>query len=135
MTWTAEAIEAHEDELIAINIIHQLYERGENALGESIMDYAPYTLYTTRIKLAKGQPVDRVTLNDTGAFYAGIYIDTTNNKLTVMSADEKTGELVAKYGEDILGLNEDYLSTFLHEVLKEHIFKLIKDALFVEDLL
>ena len=82
----------------------QMY-RGEKALGIPIVP--PYTLYTVYIKTAKGQPTDRVTLKDTGAFYEGIYVERHGKELVFDSTDEKTSDLKEKYGESIFGLQKE----------------------------
>lgn len=79
----------------------QLFQ-GIRSDGEAITP--SYTARTVRIKQQKGQPVDRVTLRDTGDFYRGILIDVRQDIFTVQSADEKNISLQAKYGTAILGL-------------------------------
>jgi len=66
-----------------------------------------YTNLTVAIKTKKGQPTDRVTLKDTGAFYSGIKATVKSNELIIDSTDSKTSDLFTKYGSgQLLGLNE-----------------------------
>lgn len=65
-----------------------------------------YTFVTTDIKLRKGQPVDRVTLKDTGDFYNEIYARQHGQEVIIDSSDNKSGKLKEKYGEKIFGLTE-----------------------------
>ena len=44
----------------------QLFTTGEDGDGVSLGNYSPITI---KIKKRKGQPTDRITLKDTGAFY------------------------------------------------------------------
>ena len=75
---------------------------GFYANGEPIVP--PYTNFTIRIKASKGQETDRVTLLDTGAFYAGIFAKVEGEELVIDSTDGKSGDLKEKYGDDIFGL-------------------------------
>lgn len=63
-----------------------------------------YTKRTKQIKEKKGQPTDRVTLKDTGAFYQGIRIDVVGELIRINSVDPKTSALETKYGKEIFGL-------------------------------
>ena len=68
-----EAVANSSEAIIDANV-SQLYDKGINRLGVSIMDYAPYTPATVAIKRAKGQPTNRVTLRDTGDFHNDFFI-------------------------------------------------------------
>ena len=50
----------------------QLFTTGEDGNGLSLGEYSPITV---KIKQSKGQPTDRITLKDTGAFYNSYEID------------------------------------------------------------
>jgi len=50
-------------------------------------------------------PLGVVDLKLTGAFYQGFFIDVSRFPLMFDSTDEKAGELKAKYGEAIFGLD------------------------------
>lgn len=93
------AVIAHEAEIIKANQ-EQLYEYGQNPLGLSLGEYTPIT---KKIKIRRGQPIDRVTLYDTGEFYAGFRVLTDNTGFSVTSDDWKTEELLKRWGS-IFGL-------------------------------
>lgn len=98
---------------------------GINADGENIKpEYAPRTV---AIKNKKGQPTDRVTLRDTGEFYAGIFLEPREDIYVIDSADEKTDALVKKYGEEIFDLatkNKDkYVEENLEQVFMDRVHK------------
>lgn len=65
-----------------------------------------YTRRTVQIKRAKGQPTNRVTLRDTGDFHDSIKADFTGDEITLSATDPKTRELLAKYGPEVLGLDD-----------------------------
>lgn len=78
---------------------------GIRATGADIRPaYAPLTIL---IKDQKGQPTDRVTLKDTGAFYEGIFVDVNSETFEIDSSDEKSEALKVKYGERIFGLTPE----------------------------
>lgn len=87
----------------------QLFEEGIDGKGRKLREYKPFTV---AIKKQKGQPTNRTTLFDSGDFYRGFdLIFTDQNAIGVFSRDEKTPELIDKYGADIF--------TFTVENIKE----------------
>lgn len=86
---------------------------GETALGTPIMP--SYTPFTVMMKQKKGQPYERVTLRDTGAFYDGIFVKRQGNELVFGSTDGKTGKLTEKYGEAIFGLKMEAYGSLSEE--------------------
>jgi hypothetical protein len=84
-----------------------------------------YKDITIEIKQSKGQPVDRVTLRDTGAFYTGIRVEVKGDNVDHFSTDPKQEKLRKKYGEKIFGLN----TQFKGEVIREDIQPVLKQRL------
>lgn len=118
---TDAIVKVSED--IVIMQMERLY-RGLNADGSYIVpDYKPYTII---IKAKKRQPIDRVTLKDTGAFYDGIFVERRNETIFIDSADSKSEGLQAKYGEKIFGLR-DGEKDFLKEQTTDIIVCYIKE--------
>lgn len=76
----------------------------------------PYTQNTVRIKRARRQPFDRVTLRDTGDFQDGIVIDYGADEFRYDSTDDKRARLTRKYGEPIFGLNDQSLAQLIEVV-------------------
>lgn len=111
-----------------MNAISQLYDKGENANGVDIWSYMPYRPFTIEIKNQKGQPANRVTLRDTGVFQQSFYLETTRTKFAITSDDDKTDELVDKYGADIFGLNKENKAR-LQRICKNEILKTFKEYL------
>lgn len=95
------------DYIIELNTKNQLYDKGIDAKGERIGSYSPKT---KAIKDANGEISDHVTLLDTGKFYESFRVFLQGSDL-IISADtiKDTDDLIFKYGQDILGLNEDSL--------------------------
>ena len=68
-----------------------------------------YSLKTILIKEKKQQPTDRVTLLDTGDFYASLYLVQKEKSLEIDSKDvdqTKVNRLLDVYGENIFGVTE-----------------------------
>lgn len=72
-----------------------------------------YTDLTIQIKEEKGQPTDRVTLKDTGAFYKGLYADLQGTTIIVASSDSKSEKLEEKYGKTIFTLDPDHKREYI----------------------
>lgn len=86
----------------------QLFEKGIDGKGRRLIDFEPYSPFTIVIKRQKGQPYDRVTLNDTGSFTDKMdLIFTDQNAIGFFSRDAKTPELIQRYGADIFTLTVD----------------------------
>ena len=99
----AATIEA-EDTIIDMNI-SQLYDSGERRDGTKITPaYAPETV---AIKKKKGQPTNRVTLRDTFDWQASFWVQFYPDGFEIKASDWKTERLVAKYGDGILGLQDE----------------------------
>jgi len=69
-------------------------------------EYTPFTVF---LKEEKGQPTDRVTLNDTGEFYSSMFLQPFGDEFEVQATDSKTTSLREKYGIDILGIADSDL--------------------------
>jgi len=91
--------------------------------------YPSYTLLTEEIKSGKGQPTDRVTLKDTGAFYRGITVTASANSVKITSTDSKTEMLEKKYSEEIFGLNEDSAAKYSENEITPIATKKIKEQI------
>jgi len=102
-TYVRKAVQENTDKIVELNV-EQLYEYGVNSLGISIDTYAPYSPYTIKVKNEKGQPTDRVTLRDTGAFHKSFEVVVGPVDFYITATDYKTDMLIEKYGEKIFGL-------------------------------
>jgi hypothetical protein len=91
------------------NTQEQLFNLGQDAKSDSLGSYAEST---KRIKIRKRQPIDRVTLKDTGAFYDSITVIATPNEVIIETSIEYAQWLVKRYGKDILGIQDVFLNDF-----------------------
>ena len=87
----------------------QLFDTGEDGNGLSLGEYSDVTV---QIKRRKGQPVDRITLKDTGDFYKSYFITAFEGGFVIDADGQKspTDNLFVRYGDDILLPNDESLT-------------------------
>lgn len=124
-----DIIRDKEDVIVSAIADDQLYRRGINGQGKKIMDYMPYTARTIQNKKRKGQPTTRVTLRDTGAFHESMYVVFDSEGFYVTASDEKTENLVKKYGEVIFRLTDKNLTRILRSHIRKELVKRLKRAI------
>lgn len=91
------------------NTQEQLFTLGQDAKAQSLGSYAEST---KRIKIRKRQPIDRVTLKDTGDFYDSITVTATDKEVIIETSIEYAQFLVKRYGKEILGVQDMFLKDF-----------------------
>ena len=103
-------IEGTADDIIARNQ-SQLYTQSIDKDGDALGGYrsAQYEELKAQLNPILGGLVD---LNLTGAFYRGFEILIEEDEFQVFSTDEKTEDLVNKYGAAIFGLTEENLAGY-----------------------
>lgn len=124
-----DIIRDKEDVIVSAIADDQLYRRGINGKGIKIMDYMPYTSKTIEIKNKKGQPTTRVTLRDTGAFHESMHVVFDSEGFYITSSDEKTPELVEKYGEEIFRLTDKNFTRIIRSHIRKELIKRLKRAI------
>lgn len=119
----AKVITDNQEFIIDMNAESQLYDKGINRFGVDISDYAPYSQITIEIKREKGQPYNRVTLRDEGAFESSFFIEFLNDGFRISASDAKAAALTRKYGDGILGLTDENLQVVIRDYIKPFIFE------------
>ena len=119
------------DMVVELNTQEQLFDKGEDDEGRPLDSIGGD--YSTRTKLYKrqqGQPVDRVTLKDTGAFYESFTASVQYNGDIVIEANTiKDGEdLQQRWGKGILGL-QDKSKTKLQTEIRDEVIKEVRKLL------
>lgn len=106
---------------------------GQDSQGRPIQrldgKYAVYAPLTEFLKVQKGQPIDRVTLRDTGSFYRGIQVRAEPGRVVINSNDEKQASLINQYGDTILGLNAYYSQLYSENDLSPLATRKIKEQI------
>lgn len=124
-----DIIRDKEDVIVSAIADDQLYRRGINGRGEKIMSYMPYTAKTIQNKKRKGQPTTRVTLRDTGAFHESMYVVFDSEGFYITASDEKTEELIKKYGEEIFRLTDKNFTRIVRSHIRKELVKQLKRAI------
>lgn len=125
LVMASDVLSDNTDKIEDLNLM-QLND-GENYDGSQIEPF--YTPFTVAQKKRKGQPYDRVTLRDTGAFYKGIQANIFQNKFEMIGTDAKTAKLENKYGNLIIGLSDDSKETLVKDILTPGLVQKFKEAL------
>lgn len=119
-----EILTSLQDEIIKFNTLDQLFDKGLTTDSKELPAYRPFTV---KIKSAKGQRVDHMTLKDTGDFYAAWFVKMGKDSITLGSADGKAIELDTRYPGGIFGLTDDsleklrnFVKPLLIERLRQH---------------
>jgi hypothetical protein len=120
-------------EALRLNRQVQLYEQGVGVDGKKLRSpyargasvYAPNTEY---LKLEKRQPIDRVTLRDSGAFYQTFNVKKKGTDIIISADTIKEGEdLEDKFGK-VVGLDEESKSV-LREMSKPIVMQYVKSKI------
>lgn len=100
-----------QQEVLDLNRINQLYERGIDSLGDSLGEYSPVTIQGTSNfegKIEKGQRYDHITLNDTGEFYESFRFNNKKDGFEIEANTIKEGtDLQDSFGKEIIGLTNE----------------------------
>jgi hypothetical protein len=108
-------VEAHEATAVDLNILQM--DDGRTALDQRIKpEYAPITI---EFKQLKGQPFNKVTLEDEGNFKRGMFMNAERWPIMFSSTDFKVDLITTKYGEDVFGLTKKSISSLGVEIKPE----------------
>lgn len=117
----------HEDVIVKMVAEGQLYDKGIEGRGIKISDYMPYAEITKKRKLKKGQPINRVTLRDTGEFHSSLHVEFDDEGFYVTSDDDKAKYLLDRYGKTIFRLSNENLNTLLREYVRPSLMDKLKN--------
>jgi hypothetical protein len=117
----------HEDVIVKMITQDQLYELGIEGRGIEIMSYRPYKPRTIKKKIKKGQPTNRVTLKDTGSFYASLHVEFDDDGFYVTSTQDKAEFLLKRYGKTIFRLTDDNLKILLYDYIRPSLTEKMKE--------
>ena len=92
----------------------QLFELGEDSLGDSLGEYSPFTVEK---KKDKNQPFDRITLKDTGEFYNSFVVVPYRGGFTIKANPIKSA--LAGIFEGNIPINQDKTKSNLDEISKD----------------
>ena len=126
-----DSIRSKEKDLIEINTENQLSD-GVDSEGKRLFNKrtkrSVYSSLTEEISGGRKKAGTPYTLEDTGDFYKGFFIETKKDKAVFSSKDSKTPLLVAEYGE-IFGLTDKNLEAVIQKKLLPLLQKEIRRTL------
>lgn len=122
-----DVINKESDVLVEILTQNQMFQKGEDGKGLSI--HPDYAQSTISIKLTKSQPTDRVTLKDSGDFYKSINIVAESDKFIIEAPIEYSKFLTAKYGQDILRIQDMEMKEFFMKFVRPELEKNINEII------
>ncbi len=108
---------------------NQLYAGIDSKGAEITLEGNGYSYVTMQIKKEKGQPIDRVTWNDTGDLHASLEAIVKGDTFTIdsKSEQEKFSSMIERSGEDVIGLNNYQKQVFADDVTLPSIKQSFKD--------
>lgn len=108
----------------------QLFILGEDSTGKKLdLIGGEYSPFTVEEKKKKGQPTDRITLKDTGDFYATFKVIPFKGGFRIEANTIKDGDDLEKdWGNEIIGLNDGNLKIII-DLYKEFILDKVKTAI------
>ena len=105
----------------------QLFREGIDGNNKKLEGYRRTTI---KLKKAKGDPIDRTTLRDSGEFYSQIQVDAFSDRFEISSNVSHDVFIIKKYGIDVLKVTHENLSEFMQKYfiknLKDHVDKTSK---------
>lgn len=103
-------INAFDFVLVDMIVNKQLFREGIDGDGNKLAGYARTTI---RIKIGKGQPVDRTTTSDEGKFHASIQIKGFPDRFEVSSNVTHDKFIIKRYGKNVLKLTTKNVREFM----------------------
>lgn len=88
----------------------QLFQKGIDGNEKRLQGYKRTTI---RIKIGKGQPVDRTTLHDQEKFVGSIDIDAFSDRFEVSSNVSYDKFIIKRYGKGIFKLTDENMREFM----------------------
>jgi len=105
-----------EEQIIDLNTEMQLFKKGIDSDGQPLP--MPYAQRTIAHKKSEGQPIDRITLRDTGAFHRGFFVQYRKGFFQLYSKDDKAKKLEQEWGEEIFGLTDESIGFIIPEIIE-----------------
>ena len=122
-----DTIEANQELIIDTITEKQLFQHGEDGNGEKLP--LPYAEKTQMIKRAKGQPIDRITLKDTGDFYASMVMVRQADSVRTYFTDYKSDRLYKDWGAEIGSISKRNLGEIVDSDIKEDFIRSLREKL------
>lgn len=110
--------------ILDYNTNQQLDKKGEDSKGNKL---GTYSNSYARIRVKKGLQVKHVDTHFTGKFHATLQVITQNDQLKIVSNVDYADEIIEKYGEEVLGVQREYLEEFMENFILPELKRRIDD--------
>lgn len=121
-----DIVEKFDFVILDYNRNKQMNQRGEKSDGEQIGEYS---LGYARIRISKGLQTNHVDLNFTGRFQASLIVRTSEDYFQIDHRVDYADDIIKKYGNKVLGLQQKYLEDFVSNYLLPQLKIRINDEL------
>jgi hypothetical protein len=117
-----------KEEIIKLNTIDQLYDKGIDSLSKSLGKYSGFTVEK---KKEKGQKYTNITLKDTGDFYKSFKVTVTKKEINISANPLKDdSNLFDDFGTQIVGLTDEN-TIKICELILDNILIYVKKQLLI----
>jgi len=118
-------VDSNKKKILDLNRERQLFDKGIDSDGNLLEGYSEATIY---LKKQKGEVYNRTTLLDTESFYNGFDLLLRNNVISIFSRDDKSMDLVDRYG-NIFGLIKENQIIVNNKIVLPEIWSFLKKYL------
>ena len=113
-----EVVSETEKVLLEMNK-KQLFEKSEDSEKRPLSPYSSLTYASEKNKMNSLPGFGSPDLFYTGAFYSRFFLDVDKEGFGIYSGDDKTSDLVDRYGISIFGVNKDNLAIYVQTFFRE----------------
>ena len=119
--WKKSVDKSVKETIINLNTTDQLGSKGIDSLGDSLGEYAPFTV---NLRLEKGLQVGHVDFKVTGKYWASWKIKVTESEIIINVDESRFNELVneLRFSEEHVGLT-DINFAIVKEMIRENYIK------------
>ena len=127
--WIVSIDNGVQNKIIELNTIDQLYNKGIDALGDSLGDYSRVSVEVY------GKRAGHITLKDTEEFYNSFVVLVRKDSFVIRANTIKNDsikgdtDLTVRFGKDIIGLTKDNLD-IITELILTNIINYVNKQLF-----
>ncbi len=105
--------------ILDLNTDEQLGKKGILSTGDSLPDYAPFTIASKQGKSGFAGITSHMTLFGEGDLHESFILDAAKFPLIIDATDSKTNDLVNRYTENIFGLTKESIQELKEQSIDE----------------
>ena len=105
--------------ILDLNTDEQLGKKGILSTGDSLPDYAPFTIASKQGKSGFAGVTSHMTLFGEGDFHGRFVLDAKKFPLIIFSTDSKAGDLETRFTENVYGLTKESIQELKEQSIDE----------------